>query len=281
MTTKRTLDTTQYPAWLYFFPMTVLICVYALLGKTGYILVADFIDPQYALPKIPPPPESDFFLYYVLTYGLLFPGVFLSQWFYFRALCKRLGLTWRDVSRLDKILIFTYGILSVASYRCVEKIFGVNAPYNHRWDLYIGKLHIWTGDILGFFVAIPLLMMGFHGINFALCRLKGDKRQLQFFIVVIGTCILGMIVQDWFWFITDPYIPFGPGTVVGVYFTTWVKVPFLPFFAPLVYIVVSLLCLFLFYLSTVNLYTFNDYVYACVCPLCILYLSGNIIAFFT
>lgn len=259
--------------------MYVMIAVYALLGRTGYILVADYMDPQYALPQIPPPPPGDYRLYSILTYGVLFPFVFFNQWFYFRMLGGRLKVRWSEIPGLDKILIPLYGILAFIFYLFVERIFGVNAPYDHRWDIYVGNIHIWTGDVIGFFIAIPLLMVGFHGINYAVCHCRDNPRQYRFFILVLGTAVLGSIVQDWFWFIADPYIHFGPGTTVGVYFSTWVHVPLTPFYVPLIYIGVSVISLCLFYIAAINLYPFRDYVLFCVFPLSILVVIGNFMNF--
>ncbi|HUX98739.1 MAG TPA: hypothetical protein VMV49_04240 [Candidatus Deferrimicrobium sp.] len=103
-------SSSQYPGWLYFFPMYIMLFCYALLGRTGYTVVADVFDPEN------PFPPSEFVLYYILTYCIIFPIIFISQWIYYRLLSKRAGVYWRDFALIDKGLIFFYNILGFLFY---------------------------------------------------------------------------------------------------------------------------------------------------------------------
>ncbi len=255
----------SYPAWVYFFPMYILLFCYALLGKSGFIIVVD--------------PASDVILYYLLTYCILFPVIFVGQWVFYRVLSRRVGVYWRNFPRRDKILILTYNILGVLFYLLVEQIFGVNKPYNPIFDFDIGSFHVYTGDLIGFFIAFPLLMIGFHGINYAICHQKRERRQYQFFLVVLGTSVVGTITQDWFWFISAPSHDWGPGFSIYFTFSEWIHIPFTPIYIPVVYLVVALIALGIWFLSTVYLYSFRKYLIWCVGPYLCLVLIGNILFF--
>ncbi|NVM52108.1 MAG: hypothetical protein HWN66_00300 [Candidatus Helarchaeota archaeon] len=265
------LKTDKYPPWLYFFPFYVMLFSYALLGRTGFIIVADVFEP--------PLPSSEFVLYYILTYCVFFPIIFISQWVYYRTLSKRYGVFWQEFSPIDKSLILTYAILGILFYLWVEWIFGVNAPYDSTWDFSIGWMHVYWGDFVGFFIAIPLLMIGFHGINYAICHRKGDRRRHQFFLVVVGTSVIGTITQDWFWWISAPSNPWGPGTTIYFYFTGWIHIPFTPIYIPVIYLIVAIISLAILYLATIRVYSFKQYLFWCVSPYLLLVFVGNILSF--
>lgn len=86
----------KYPAWLYFFPMYIILAGYALLGRTGYVIVADAWITF---------PASEFILYYVLTYGVYFPLIFIGQWVYYRLLSRRFGIFWKVFRDMTKLLL--------------------------------------------------------------------------------------------------------------------------------------------------------------------------------
>jgi len=241
-----------------------MLFVYALFGRTGFIIVVD---------------SGEIMLYYFLTYALLFPLLFLSYRIYYRFLSQRFNIFWREFPRKHKILTPTYAVLGIFFYIWVENIFGVDAPYNPTWDFNIGWMHIWWGDFLGFFIAIPLLMVVFHEINFAICQKTGDRHQYQFFLVVIGTSIVGTITQDWFWWISCPSNPWGPGTTIYFYFTDWIQVPLTPLYIPSVYLIVAVIFLVIIFLSTLKLYSFKQYLIWGMFPYLILVLVGNILSF--
>lgn len=255
-------QTKRYPVWLYFFPMYIMLFCYALLGRSGFIIVVD---------------SSQVPLYYILTYGVFFPILFLSYWIYYSLLSKRFGIYWKFFSRKDKILIPTYANLGFLFYLWVEYIFGVNRPYNPMWDFSIGWMHVYGGDIVCFFIALPLLMIVFHGINFAICHKTNDRHQYQFFLVVVGTSVVGTITQDWFWWISCPSCPWGPGTTIYFYFPGWIHVPFTPIYVPVVYLIVAIIFLAILFLSTIRLYSFKQYFLWGVCPYLLLVLVGNIL----
>jgi hypothetical protein len=265
---KNESNSTDYPTWLYFFPMYIMLFTYALLGRTGYPLVAD--------DWVVFPPE-EFVLYYVLTFGVLFPVIFLGQWIFYRVLSKRFGIYWKDFSRIDKILIISYDILGLLFYLWAQTIFGVNGPYDASFDFDIGWMHMFWGDLAYFFIGAPLLLCGFHGINFAICRKKEDKRQYQFFLVVIGTAVLGTITQDWFWWISAPNPHWGPGVTIYFYFPYWIQVPFTGLYIPVVYLVVAIVSLAILFLATIKTYSIKQYVVWCLCPYLLLVLIGNIL----
>jgi hypothetical protein len=258
----------NYPPWLYFFPMYIILFTYALLGRIGYIIVAD----EWVIFS-----PAEIVLYYVLTYGVYFPVIFLSQWLFYRMLSKRSGIYWRDFSRLDKILIISYDIAGFILFIWCQMIFGVNAPYNTTWDFTIGWMYVWWGDIVFFFIAGPLFLISYHGINFASCHQKKDRRQYQFFLVVVGTAVLGTITQDWFWWISAPNPPWGPGVVIYYYFPDWIQVPFTKLYAPVVYLVVAIISLLILFFSTIKLYSLKQYIFWCVCPYLLLVLIGNVL----
>ena len=245
--------------------MYIMLFSYALLGRIGFIIVAD--------------PASDFILYYILTYCIFFPVIFLGQYVYYRFLSRQFGVYWKDFSQRDKILIFTYNIIGFLFFLWVEQIFGVNAPYNSSLDFDIGSFHVFTGDLIGFIIAFPLLMIAFHGINFAICHQKADRRQYQFFLVVLGTAVVGTITQDWFWFISAPSHAWGPGAVIYFSFTDWIHVPFTPIYIPGVYLIVALVSLGIWFLSTVKLYSIKQYILWRLAPYLCLVLIGNILFF--
>ena len=224
--------------------MYIMMFCYALLGRTGFTIVADTLDPENPLPP------SEFILYYILTYCVFFPAIFIGQWAYYRLLSRRYGVYWKQLSRIDRILIITYDTIGFLLFLWVEQMFGVNAAYNTAWDFSIGGMYVWFGDLLYLFIAGPLLMAGFHGINYAICSEKGDRRRHQFFIVVLGTAVLGTITQDWFWWISAPNPPWGPGVTIYFYFTGWIQIPFTELYIPVVYLVVALISLAILFLAS-------------------------------
>ncbi len=262
----------KYPAWLFYFPMYVMLFSYALMGETGYIIVADAWTSMSSF---------EFTLYYLITYGVFFPVIFLSQYVFYRILSNRFGVHWRDFSRLDKFLIALYGILGFIFYLWVERIFGVNAPYDPTWDFDIGAMHVFWGDIVCFFIMGPLLLAGFHGINWAICHKKENARQYQyrFFLVVLGTAVLGTITQDWFWWVSAPPLtpPWGPGITIYFYFTDWIQVPFTQIYIPVVYLIVALVSLAILFVAKGKLFSFKHYLFWCVGPYLLLLLVGNIL----
>ncbi len=258
----------NYPPWLYFFPMYIMLFSYALLGRSGYIIVAD----TWVIF-----PFSEIVLYYILTYCVFFPVIFLGQFIYYRMLSKRYGVYWSDFSSLNKLLIITYDVLGLLLYFWAQEIFGVNAPYNTSWDFSIGWMYVWWGDIVYFFIGAPLLMAGFHGINFTICHQKKDPHQYQFFLVVVGTAVLGTITQDWFWWISAPNPPWGPGVVIYYYFPEWIQIPFSELYIPVVYLVVAIVALLILFLSSIKLYSIKEYLFWCVIPYLLLVLIGNIL----
>ncbi|HUX98740.1 MAG TPA: hypothetical protein VMV49_04245 [Candidatus Deferrimicrobium sp.] len=136
---------------------------------------------------------------------------------------------------------------------------------------------MWWGDIVCFFIAFPLLMAGFHGINYAICRQTGDRRKHQFFVVLLGTLVLGTITQDWFWWISAPNPPWGPGVTIYFYFTGWIQIPFTELYIPVIYLIVALVSLTILFLSTIKLYSIKQYLFWCMCPYLLLVLIGNIL----
>jgi len=264
------LSSSEYPVWLFFFPMYLMLFLYALLGRTGFIIVADSFEGTSF-------PASEFALYYILTYGLVFPVIFIGQFLYYRILSRRCGIYWKNFSRSNRVLILAYDVLGFLFYLWAERIFGVNAPYDTSFDFSIGSLYIWWGDIIIFFIAFPLFMIGFHGINYAICRQIGDRRKYQFFIVVLGTAVLGTITQDWFWWISAPNPPWGPGVTIYFSFTGWITIPFLELYIPVIYLIVAVVSLTVLFLATLRLYSVRQYLLWCVGPYLGLVLIGNIL----
>jgi hypothetical protein len=175
------------------------------------------------------------------------------------------------------LLVVIYNLLGLVFYIWAQEIFGVNGPYNTSWDFYIGWMYVWFGDFVYFFIGAPLLMTGFHGINFTICHAKKDRRKFQFFLVVVGTTVLGTITQDWFWWISAPDPPWGPGVTIYFYFPYWIQVPFTELYIPVIYLIVAISALIILYLSTVKLYSFKEYILWCVCPYLGLVFIGNIL----
>jgi len=260
----------DYPAWLYFFPMYIVLAGYALLGRTGYVLVADAWITF---------PASEIILYYVLTYGVYFPLIFIGQWVYYRLLSRRFGIYWKDFSRYDKIAIITYDVVGFVLFLWVEQIFGVNGPYNTSLDFQIGWMYVWFGDFLFFFIAGPLLMIGFHGINFAICHKRKDNRKFQFFFVVLGISVIGTITQDWWWWISAPDINWGPEITIYYYFSGWIQVPFTELYIPVVYFNVAVISLIILFLSTIKTYKIKDYILWCLVPYLIFVKIGTILLY--
>lgn len=264
-------ESSVYPAWLYFFPFYVMLFSFALLGRIGYIIVADTLDPNHPLSP------NEFFLYYLLTYLLYFPAIIISQWIYYRILSRKFDFYWKDFNSYDKILIIAYDILGFLLFLWVEHIFGVNAPYITTWDFEIGWMYVWFGDFLFFFIVSPLFMTGFHGINFAICHSKRDSRQYQFYLVVVGTSVLGTISQDWWWWISAPMTYWGPGITIYFYWTDWIQVPFIELYIPVVYLIVAIISLTILFLATIKQYPLKDYIKWCLAPYLLFILIGNLL----
>lgn len=244
----------RLPAPVFFLPMYILLLVAMLLGKTGYIMVTDAVHPMLPFPDVPAPPDWHYGLYYLLTYAVIFPMVFLGWATYYKFLKKhikdRLGGSWIDLGIV--------AIMSVTVYWFVERIFGVNAMYNTALDFELFGTHFWTGDILLFLVVIPLFMGGF----FLIYRMFTKEEDTQFLLLAIGTILLVMLFQDWFFFVSCPYkdIVFQHGTTVGVYFSEWVYLPFINMSIPTIYIYVFAVSQLFIWLSTLRFYNFKTYI---------------------
>ena len=143
----------------------------------------------------------------------------------------------------------------------------------------MGWMYVWFGDFIYFIIGAPLLMCGFHSINFSICHARKDRRQYQFFLVVIGTAVLGTITQDWFWWISAPDPPWGPGVIIYYYFDYWIQVPFTELYIPVLYFIVALVALAILYIASVKIYSIKEYLKWCVCPYLLLILIGNILFF--
>ena len=244
--------------------MYVMLFSYALFGRIGYIIVKD---------------TGEVVLYYLLTYGLFFPMLFLSYWIYYRILSRRFGVYWKDFALRDKILIPTYAIAAIPLYLWVERIFGVTTEYDRTWDILIGfEKDLW-GDFLFFFITIPLLLIVFHGINFAICHKTNDRHQYRFFLVVVGTSVVGTITQDWYWWISCPGCKWGPPEVIYHVFPSWIHVPFTPIYIPVIYLIIALIFLGIIFLATLKLYSIKQYFIWGACPYLLLVLVGNLLLY--
>lgn len=261
----------RYPAWLYFFPMYVMLFGYAILGRTGYTLVADSFQPNNAFPL------EEIILYYILMYVVYLPVIFLSQFIFYRVLSRRFDFYWKDIPRINKILFFLFNIIGVILLLWTERIFGVNAPYDTTWDFYIGDMYVWFGDFIFFIFAAPLFMSSFHEINYSICHQKQPPYQYQFYLVVVGTCLVGTVTQDWFWWISAPNPGWGPGVTIYFYFTDWLTIPFTNFYFPLIYFVIAIIALFILYLASVKIFRFKQYFMWSVIPYLVFVLIGNIL----
>ncbi|NVM29938.1 MAG: hypothetical protein HWN65_13940 [Candidatus Helarchaeota archaeon] len=244
----------KYPPWLYFFPMYVVLFSYALFGRIGFILVVD---------------SGEIALYYILTDRIFFPILFLSYWIYYHILSRRFGVYWKDFALIDKILIPTYAIVGILLYLWVEWDFGVTTP----------TVYPLLGDFVFFFITMPLFLIVFHGINWAICHKTNDRHQYRFFLVVVGTSVVGTITQDWYWWISCPGCTWGPPNVIYFVFPRWIHVPFTPIYVPVIYLIVALVFLGILFLATLQLYSFKQYLVWGACPYLLLVLVGNLLLY--
>ncbi len=79
------------------------------------------------------------------------------------------------------------------------------------------RLPLTVYHILLFGVGFALLVLSYSLIG-------GSGRIGYRFLALYGVLLIGLVYQDWFWFIAAPYSGLVCGGVYGVYFKWWIRV---------------------------------------------------------
>ncbi|MHA1799044.1 MAG: hypothetical protein ACTSVY_11420 [Candidatus Helarchaeota archaeon] len=204
----------QIPAKYFFFPAIIFFIIFVIFGKTGFYLVADYLDPSLGYPPVNPLTFFDKIVYYILTYFIMWPLLGFSLCYYNKKLTSISKLT---MNKSIKLIVIALFIGAFFFYLWTETIFGVDAPYNHSWDLQFGSLHVYAGDMLasfGFYActaATFLLIFYFH-VNY------DDWLGRRALFMISGVLLQAAFLQDWFWFVFNNSYYLLPGDNYGVYF---------------------------------------------------------------
>ncbi len=70
---------------------------------------------------------------------------------------------------------------------------------------------------------ITLFLFGFLSLTAAYATLTGPGPIIPRFLALLGTLTIGLVYQDWYWFITAPRTGLACGSRYGIYFTSWLR----------------------------------------------------------
>lgn len=267
-------DKNEIPAKYFFLPAIIFFVIYVIFGKTGFILVADYLDPGLGYPPVIPFTLFDWIIYYVLTYLVMWPLIAITLYVYNNRLKK---FSRRGLSTSISLIVIGSFISGILFYLWTEMIFGVNAPYNPTWDIQIGVLHIYAGDLiasLGFYISIAAcyLVVFFYHTNYD--HWFGRRAILM----MTGVILQASFLQDWFWFVFNNAYYLSLDIPYAVYFNWWIWIPFTPIFIPTFYLIIACVGILIWSFSIFKKYPLLETRWILV-PFAIVIISGIILGF--
>lgn len=238
---------------LFFYPGLYTLVGYMIYGKIEEVLGASSVSSPLSYPV--------YFLFTGLLYAALFGG-----WAYYVHLVS---------GRQIRISLHTVGFsvcilaISLLVYRACEEMVGVYAA----GTLHLGK-PLRVKNVLTWFVSYPayadqfvlgwyhvfifLIFLPLTGINLCLLYALSTKQWKIFgrmIVMVLGFNILGLMYQDWFYFVSNPNYGLGPPVDgrYGVYFDQWFSLPLIGWKIPTMYLVANVLGLTFIWVSRIRL----------------------------
>ncbi|MFX1299098.1 MAG: hypothetical protein ACFFD2_30090 [Promethearchaeota archaeon] len=229
---------------LFYFPAIIILTGYVLYGKIENMLgkSTDANPFQYL----------DYFFYYLFV-GSIFLTFGLGYIVYFKYLTKN-----QESKKNLKILyvgLLTL-IISFIIYGLVEEWVGVSGsgslwippiripnfmPWFVSYESYATEIVLSWYHIFIFFLFFPTICYGFIAMDHL--HFRNKIRSLRMFIMFFGVNLLGLMWQDFYYFVSDPSDYLIPGERYGVYFNQWLGP------IPTLYIVTNLLGLSIIWLA--------------------------------
>jgi len=135
-------------------------------------------------------------------------------------------------------LILLDGNIAVKAYRCAcyscylmflafygASVTFVNSPAHLTIPNPFPQLLVRYGDVIEITVYhLLLFVFGFLALVASYSLLIDGGHLLARLVALYGTLLVGLVYQDWFWFLLTPNSVFTCGSLYGVYFTWWVRV---------------------------------------------------------
>ena len=219
---------------IFYFPPMIVLMGYVLYGKIENMLGKSTIT------------NSDYILYYILI-SIMFLTFGIGYIIYFKFLTKN-----QEGNKNLKVIYAAILalIISFIIYSVVVEFQG--AGVSDSGHLYIPPLEIpnifpWfvsVGEyssvielnwyhIFIFFLFFPIICYGFMAMDYL--HFKSKLRTFRMLVMFFGANLLGLMWQDFYYFVSDPNIYLEPGDRYGVYFNQWLGP------IPTLYIVTNLL----------------------------------------
>lgn len=228
---------------LFFFPAMIVLTGFVIYGRVENMLNSS--DGSLVF-------WPDFMLYFFLVF-MIFLVYGLGYIIYYRFLMK--GTESKNVKLLFAAILTLVAAFII--YNICEEFLGVVGSYLDEpfpalvipnlmpwfvsWGSYSGGITLsWYHlFIFGFF--FPSICYGYMIMDYL--HFRDGWRTARLLIMFLGTCILGLMWQDFYYFATHPTEYLIPGERYGVYFNQWLGI------IPTIYIFANALGLGLIYLA--------------------------------